>query len=146
MKLETSELKMCRLCKHAFREHNCPTCVAGTVPWELKEENHLEKARPRKLPKLLTPEQKLRARWCAVKMRARRKNVDFNLSETDIQIIIDSTCVYCFAPAPSSIDRKVPKEGYTVTNCVAACRRCNTVKNDTVSYEDMIALVKFLNW
>ena len=38
------------------------------------------------------------------------------------------------------------KKGYTKDNVVSACRRCNTIKNDVVTYAEMIEIVKVLKW
>ncbi len=57
-------------------------------------------------------------------------------------------CVYCNRPigrvsgkgtVPSgiSIDRKDNDEGYFIENCVLCCYKCNTVKNDIFTYEEM---------
>jgi len=39
-----------------------------------------------------------------------------------------------------NLDRKNPKLGYTVTNCVPCCARCNLSKGDRFSYEEWIKI------
>ena len=84
------------------------------------------------------------------KANAKKKKLDFNLTEEEFYILITKTnCSYCEAP-PSNlaktrdrpgrkkqksfkyqgIDRVNPKKGYTVENCVPCCKICNISKNN----------------
>jgi len=55
------------------------------------------------------------------------------------------TCEYCgknLKPSGKdrdsvSIDRVIPSEGYIIENLVLACHRCNRVKSDILSFEEM---------
>lgn len=71
--------------------------------------------------------------------RARNAGLPFELTLADVkEIIADWTCVYCGtqvgsfhgSPRPTSatLDRLFPEKGYTRSNVVLACHRCNTGK------------------
>jgi 5-methylcytosine-specific restriction endonuclease McrA len=38
----------------------------------------------------------------------------------------------------SGIDRKDNEKGYTEENCVPCCKRCNGIKGEWLSYEEML--------
>lgn len=39
-----------------------------------------------------------------------------------------------------SIDRKYNELGYTIDNLCLACNRCNTVKGNTFTYDEMVEI------
>lgn len=53
-------------------------------------------------------------------------------------------CVYCHAPFTETNrpqrDRKDTNGEYTVENVVLACRDCNVIKGDVLTYEEMLFL------
>ena len=56
-------------------------------------------------------------------------------------------CVYCGNHEKlSELDRKDSFAGYTSDNVVPACRRCNTIKNNVVSYKEMMFIANYLGW
>lgn len=76
------------------------------------------------------------------KKRSRYKNIQFELSEDEFRTLTSSNCIYCGDPPSmviqnkpktgsyvySSIDRKHPNEGYTLSNSVSCCKPCNYMK------------------
>ena len=83
------------------------------------------------------------------KSRAQTKHVEFNLTMEFLQELIiksDLKCSYCLKQlnfqrqyedrwdAPS-IDRIIPSLGYTQSNSLICCYRCNAIKNDATSDE-----------
>ena len=75
----------------------------------------------------------------AAKHRARNAGVPFELTTDDVRrIIADWTCSYCETqvgsfegntrPTSATLDRLIPSEGYTCSNTVLACHRCNAAK------------------
>jgi 5-methylcytosine-specific restriction endonuclease McrA len=38
------------------------------------------------------------------------------------------------------LDRKNNEEGYSLENCVVCCRKCNAIKGNTLTYEEMLLL------
>lgn len=85
------------------------------------------------------------SRWYSTRARARKKSVAFEITPEFIKQIMDAPCVYCNNHSKASeLDRKVPVVGYTTDNVVPACRRCNTVKSDTVTYGEMMFIAWYL--
>ena len=72
--------------------------------------------------------------------RARVAGVPFELTQADVRAIIaDWLCVYCESPVGSfegvrpnsvTLDRLIPALGYTRSNTVLACHRCNASKSE----------------
>lgn len=93
------------------------------------------------------------ARLTSYKLSAKKRNLEWNLSEADFDRLTSSDCHYCGqAPSNSShmrrtngafhyngIDRKDSSLGYFSTNVVPACFICNRAKTD-IPYE------KFMQW
>ena len=87
------------------------------------------------------------SRWQGCKTRAAVRNIPFDVTIEFIQALIESPCGYCLCSEKlSEIDRKEPVAGYTMTNTVPACRRCNMVKNNILTYEEMMLVAKTLGW
>lgn len=38
------------------------------------------------------------------------------------------------------LDRKDNNQGYSLTNCVVCCSRCNSIKGETLTYNEMLLL------
>lgn len=86
-------------------------------------------------------------RHSSIRSRAAKRGLEFDLTPDLIRELIESPCYYCLDDTmPSQVDRKDSRGGYTRRNVVPACRRCNTIKNDTVSFEEMIFIACFLEW
>lgn len=81
----------------------------------------------------------------AYKRGAKKRNLDFLLTEDQIREITQLPCFYCGEPPNhrycinasehsayygSGIDRQDPNVGYTTENCVPCCKQCNTAKMD----------------
>lgn len=95
---------------------------------------------------------------------AKNKNREFNLDFEYFSDLLKSNCFYCGSPPLlnktvengygkltikyNGIDRKNNNIGYTVENCVTACKICNYAKK-AMTYEDFIAwldrIAKFRN-
>ena len=88
------------------------------------------------------------------KANARRRNLGFHLSYDDMRKLTSAPCAYCGQP-PSQImwdsgangayiyngvDRKNPKLGYTLDNCVSCCGICNKAKG-SMTYEAWLAWI-----
>ena len=102
------------------------------------------------------------------KIRAKRKSIEFKLSKEQFRELTSRNCIYCNSVPnqntnrPHSnpkykhamrfngdyiyngIDRKDPKIGYIFENCVPCCGSCNTIKNDVLTYDEMIVVMKTL--
>jgi len=85
------------------------------------------------------------------KKGAKKRNIDFDISQEDFNKIIEMNCYYCGSPPNnvynnytySGIDRINNKEGYFATNCVPCCFYCNFGKSDKSleEFEDWITKV-----
>ena len=97
--------------------------------------------------KLTEKEKKVRSRHYSIKARALKKSLSFDLSEKDVHDLIYAPCDYCGSwILHSEIDKKDPLKGYTKANCVPACHRCNTLKSNFITYEEMHKIVEVLGW
>ena len=85
------------------------------------------------------------------KRSATKQGLDWDISEETLNILFNDDCYYCGAP-PSNvskskngdyvyqgIDRLDNTQGYTETNCISSCKRCNYAKSNMDEKE-------FLNW
>lgn len=87
------------------------------------------------------------------KRRAKKKQLEFNLSKEDFKAITSKNCYYC-GKKPShqlkikynryngsyiynSIDRINNSVGYIIENCIAACGDCNKMRNSILTVEEM---------
>lgn len=87
---------------------------------------------------------------------AKRKNIEFNLTEEEFKNIIYQNCFYCkITPYKvysrkdnknnnyilfNGIDRKNNLLGYNINNCVPCCEVCNRAKSD-MKYDDFISYI-----
>lgn len=133
-KVKVRILRQCSVCKTAYQGRLKYYCSQACRQRAFRD-------RPQ-----LSFDKYLRNRWLAKQRDAKRKEVSFNLTISDIEKIIKSQCFYCMeAPSPySEIDRKVPKDGYVVGNCVPACHRCNTLKSNVIDWQDMVKVAELL--
>lgn len=86
------------------------------------------------------------SRWISIVSRAKRKGYEYDVTHEDIIKIIDSPCIYCGSKERIEVDRKDSTLGYTKDNCTPACHRCNTIKNNVVSYAEMMFIAEHLGW
>lgn len=101
----------------------------------------------------MSPEHKT---FTLVKQTAKRRKIDFNISESDWLQIAIKDCHYCGSPPSNCIssygsfkynglDRIDPSKAYNIDNVVPSCRICNRAKSD-IPYDDFIEwLERILN-
>jgi len=80
---------------------------------------------------------------------AEKNNLVMNIQFDDYKLIIQNGCHYCGGKLPRygyGLDRKDPDEGYIKTNVVPCCSRCNTVKNNVISYDEMSKLGRIFHY
>jgi hypothetical protein len=87
-------------------------------------------------------------RWISLRLRSQKLNQSYCTLE-EFRNFWNSihTCSYCeiseenykkiFKNQKLQVDRKNPQKGYEIDNIVWACRRCNTMKSNVLSYEEM---------
>ena len=67
----------------------------------------------------------------ALKFRCQYKNIELDLTDSEIARLFNTRCIYCSDPAGeklNGIDRVDNKKGYTRGNCVPCCSMCNYMK------------------
>lgn len=120
----------------------------------MQHNNHRRNGERRKR-ELSTKDWKERATkevWYDYIRRCRLREQSFKLSYEEFKSLIVKHCTYCGAP-PSNIkrkkqwgkgkfyyngiDRKDSSIGYTSDNCVPCCAKCNQVKTNVLSFEEM---------
>ena len=82
----------------------------------------------------------------------RRRNVFWELTLEQFQSLTSGKCAYCGTdPAQVSrsykyngIDRKDNLKGYSPGNCVPACKGCNFLKGDRLSFDEMVVVAQAL--
>lgn len=75
----------------------------------------------------------------------KRRNVFWGLTIEQFHELTNQPCEYCALPPVqvsraytyNGIDRMNPKQGYVPENCVTACKGCNWIKGDRLSFEEM---------
>ncbi len=91
------------------------------------------------------------------KLQAKKRNIPFDLTFNDFISLTTCDCFYCgvkpeYVLSPpngyghhiyNGIDRVDNSKGYTRSNCVAACRKCNSVKN-AITLDMVIKIYEFL--
>ena len=84
---------------------------------------------------------------------AKKKKIEFSLSNDEFKSLTSSPCVYCLTPPSTTkknrhnngdyiyngINRVDPSKGYTTSNAVSCCKYCNSAKLDR-------SVNEFLKW
>ena len=93
------------------------------------------------------------------KMNARKRDLDFNITEQEFRETTKQNCKYCgIEPSTirysnnklgkyiyNGIDRKDNSKGYFKDNCVPCCRMCNTGKGSATQEELQNWLIRLVN-
>lgn len=78
---------------------------------------------------------------------AKHRKIQCTISFEEFLQFENLTCHYCndeITSKGSSLDRIDSKIGYVLSNVVKCCAPCNYLKNDYVSYEEMLEIVTLL--
>jgi len=89
------------------------------------------------------------SRYCEYRNNASRRGIAFDLSVSEFECLTECECHYCGGFSSewdkrsrgNGIDRKDSDAGYSVSNCVPCCSKCNFVKN-SMPYGDFIKYIK----
>lgn len=110
----------------------------------------------------------LKMKFLAYKARSKKKNLSFEITFAKFLELSKEQCYYCGSPPnkikcdwvgnvlsnnrrqvfdvfANGVDRKDNTKGYTVSNSVPACRRCNQMKNDMSIDEFFLMINKIYN-
>lgn len=78
---------------------------------------------------------------------AKRKKITWQLTKSRYELLTLGPCEYCMRPLNPygiGLDRMDCALGYIDGNCVPCCLRCNRVKGDHFTYEQMKRLGEFI--
>lgn len=88
---------------------------------------------------------------------AKKKNIPLSLTFDDFLTFVKiEECVYCktkimwnkhrerITSTRYNLDRKDNSKGYTLENCVVCCKKCNYLKSDKFSFNEMTKIVNIL--
>jgi len=78
---------------------------------------------------------------------AKRKQLNWNIFKEDYIKLISQVCYYCdgeLNKTGSGLDRVNNSKGYELNNVVPCCKRCNMIKSDYLTYNQMLELKPFL--
>lgn len=81
-----------------------------------------------------------------IKKRAETKGLEFDLTIDFLEdFYLAIACIYCGENNQNvTIDRKDSNLGYTQSNCAPACFRCNAMKSNVYTYDEMLIIGKAL--
>lgn len=86
--------------------------------------------------------------WTALRRLAKYRGKSLSLSEQEYRdIVACNSCLYCGGPLPKSgcgLDRIDNSRGYEPGNVVPCCGRCNRIRSDNLTYEEMLRLAPLL--
>jgi hypothetical protein len=85
-------------------------------------------------------------RYYRGKGEVKRRDRNFSITLEEYRNIMTNVCHYCdnIVNTGLALDRKDNNKDYTIDNVVVCCNRCNTLKRDLLSYEEMLKLVTML--
>ena len=83
-----------------------------------------------------------RARLLKMRENAKKRGIEFLLTDDQAFEAMKKPCTYCGKPGLSGIDRKDSTRDYTLDNSVPCCYSCNTRKGATKSPEAYILELK----
>lgn len=92
----------------------------------------------------------IKGRFTTSKQQAKLRKIEFSLSFEEYSNIISNPCAYCQyklgepVQTGSGIDRMDNNIGYVDGNCISCCFFCNKVKNDMLTYQEMIDVAKLI--
>lgn len=98
------------------------------------------------------------ALFCNYKNQAKRRRLDFLLSDEQFRQLVESNCHYCDSKPSQIVDREpanIPylyngidrvdnSIGYTKENCIPCCKICNYMKRN-MTYDEFLAHIKKIN-
>ena len=142
-------MKICKICKKElsedsfylnrgkYRLHTCKYCLSKR-----------ETARTLQKRKIKFSRSWFSRRFNRFKRNAKDRNKKFELTFEEfchLRTYKKEKCFYCGTTnGLFSIDRLVNAKGYTISNCVIACFRCNKIKSKDFTMEEMKILGRVL--
>lgn len=85
-------------------------------------------------------------RYTQLKKDSKRRGIEFHLTKTEfLKLVKTTTCAYCkekVADTGSGLDRLNSLAGYHIDNVVRCCARCNWMKGNWLTPEEMVVAWK----
>lgn len=137
--------------------HSCKECCnASSRRHKARDpEKHRQYARDYRLAnpdwvkgQMAAYQQRPNGKFAKLKCEAKSRGIQvhFGLKEYADKFY-QKPCCYCGAassPYGHGVDRKDSSGDYTLDNCTPCCGECNVIKNDLITYEEMLAVAKLL--
>jgi len=96
-----------------------------------RSDNKLQDSRRDKEHRNATVRNNIRPQYSAYIKGAKERNLEFNITFEQYEILVKNHCYYCNAIQErgfNGIDRKASHIGYLIENCVSCCQMCNYMK------------------
>lgn len=90
-------------------------------------------------------ERTVRGAFSNYKTDAKKRDLIFDLSLDEFEILLNGSCKYCGKDKAWGVDRVDSSTGYFTDNCVSCCRMCNQVKMHHPVSEMYAHIEKMLN-
>lgn len=143
--------KRIRVAKFSRKKKNvkyitCPFCDKEIHIWDSEDGVLEDMCGFSKIKRNVSSVEKVKQRYISLQRRAKKRNMEFNLTIEYIEDILKpKDCYYCHKYTENiTIDRKDNNRGYTIDNTVPACKRCNTLKSNWITEEQMRRIIKLL--
>ena len=163
--MDTKKCQKCGIEKDLTEFHKSKHCVKGVRPHckECRKEEKKEyTSRPYVKEKARQRYQKnkeeirertkkhywtLNGQYHQYKKRAKKSNIEFNLTENDCIPFYKTKCRYCGNDIKGlGIDRVDNKKGYVLENIVPCCSKCNFMKHTLNEIDFISHIKKILNY
>ena len=133
---------------HQHGTYRC-TCICGLEKQISAVELRSGKRKACRSCSTRRPDSGFREVLSSYRGNAKRRDLDFRLSEEQVLSLLSSPCSYCGLPHSMSckeikyngIDRRNNSLGYIIENCVPCCKICNHMKCE-LTEEEFLAHVK----
>lgn len=126
-------------------EKFCPHCRQKKKTKEFTSQDRLCKACRHENGRRHYDANDLQRRYKQAKSRGSRRGLTWDIPYDDYVQLLKQPCHYCGKPLPLTgvaLDRKNNGPTYSLATVVPCCRRCNTVKSDHFTYEEMLELAE----
>jgi hypothetical protein len=83
---------------------------------------------------------KPKGRFYSLTLQAKKRNLSIEIDLLTYSTLIRSRCHYCdgvLNETGSGLDRVDNGKGYSIDNVVPCCKRCNVMKNNFLTYDEM---------
>jgi 5-methylcytosine-specific restriction endonuclease McrA len=135
------------------RKPQCKDCCdASKAAWRYqnisKDKTTNSVWRQKNADKIFNQNRTGKRRFVSGRQGAKQRGYTWDLTfEQWIDLVLGHSCHYCGGTLPEAgcgLDRKDNKIGYVISNVVTCCKECNDIKGKHLTYDEMVAVAKFL--